>query len=114
MVKTMWQKIGADVTVKIFETGEGVIREGIKRSGKEVGIAEMEYHIVRNAMVKSDFFDFESIKEYCPKIKSIREFIEDKNYLGGLKINFQIDEYTAEISKEDKLLAVIKLLVTKK
>jgi type III restriction enzyme len=101
---------GAGAETKIFETGEGVIREGVKRSGKEVGIDEIEYHIIRNALAKNDFFSFESIKEYCPKIKSIREFIEDKNYLGGLKINFLLDEYIAEVSREDKFLAVVKLL----
>jgi type III restriction enzyme len=99
---------GAGKETKVFEVGENLIREGVKRTSKEIGVGEIDYHIVRNAMTKNEFFNFESLKKYAPEITSVREFI--KKYLGGFKINFQIDEYLPTITSEDKFRAVLKLL----
>jgi len=101
---------GAGVETRVFEADENQIREGVRRTGKEISISEMDYHIVRNALNKNEFFNFESLKKYVPEIRSVREFIEKKKYLGGFKINFQIDEYLPIITTEDKFRAVLKLL----
>ena len=55
------------------------------------------------------FFTFRSLKTYFPHIKSIREFIEAEEYLGGLSITLQGDERYV-LSNETHLAAMTGLL----
>lgn len=102
---------GGGKETKVFETGEDLMREGVKRVGKEVGIDEIEINIVKNSLAKSEFFNFDSLSKILPELKSIKRFIEDKKYLAGFKINFLVEDgYSMDISNEDKFKAVSKLL----
>jgi type III restriction enzyme len=92
----------------VFKEGEDLIWEGVKRTGKEISLKEIDYHIIRNALAKNEFFDFDSLKKYIPKIDSVSKFI--KKCLAEFKINFQIGKYTPTITNEDKFLAVLKFL----
>lgn len=56
---------------------------------KDIPIIDMPRHIVNAAISRNHFFTCKSIKHYFPKVKSIRQFTEDKDYLGGLGITFQ-------------------------
>ncbi|MCK4354924.1 DEAD/DEAH box helicase family protein [Candidatus Parcubacteria bacterium] len=94
----------------VFKEDEDLIREGVKRTGKEISLKEIDYHIIRNALAKNDFFDFGSLKKYVPEIDSASEFVEKGKYLAGFKINFQVEKYTPTITNEDKFRAVLKLL----
>ena len=96
-------------TTAFEETGR-FIREGVKRTGKEISLKDIDHHIVRNALAKNDFFNFDSLKNYIPGINSIKEFIERKEYLAGFKINFQVEGYMPYITNEDKFQGVSKLL----
>ena len=82
-------------------TGRGV-SEAILTSGAEVQqIAEAQrinvpvkaipFHIVRSAIARNPFFVFNSLNRYLPHLKSVRQFIESDEYLGGLSITFQGD-----------------------
>ena len=82
-------------------TGRGV-SEAILTSGAEVQqIAEAQrinvpvkaipFHIVRSAIARNPFFVFNSLNRHFPHLKSIRQFIESDEYLGGLSITFQGD-----------------------
>ena len=82
-------------------TGRGV-SEAILTSDVEVQqIAEAQrinvpvkaipFHIVRSAIAKNLFFAFNSLRRYFPHLKSVRQFIESDEYLGGLSITFQGD-----------------------
>ncbi|MBU2634252.1 MAG: DEAD/DEAH box helicase family protein [Nanoarchaeota archaeon] len=93
-----------------FEETKEPIREGVKKTGKEVSLKDIDYHIIRNALAKNEFFDFESLKKYIPEISSIKEFIKKKEYLSGFKINFQSEKYTPVLTNDDKFQAVLKLL----
>lgn len=93
-----------------FEETRGFIREGVKRTGKEISLRDIDYHIIRNALVKNDFFNFNSLKNYIPGLNSIKEFIEKREYLAGFKINFQVEGYMPYITNEDKFQGVLKLL----
>ncbi len=93
-----------------FEEIKGFIREGVKRTGKEISLKDIDYHIIRNSLAKNEFFNFDSLKNYIPRINSIKEFIEKKEYLAGFKINFQVEEYMPYITNEDKFQGVLKLL----
>ncbi|MFH1938310.1 MAG: DEAD/DEAH box helicase family protein [Patescibacteria group bacterium] len=94
----------------VFEEAQGPIREGVKRTGEEISLKKIDYHIIKNALAKNEFFDFDSLKEYIPGINSIREFIEKEKYLAGFAINFQKEKYSLNITNEDKFQAVLMLL----
>lgn len=55
----------------------------------DVAVREIPIHIVRNAMARNPFFSFSSLQTYFPHIQSLREFITEEAYLGGLAITFQ-------------------------
>ena len=94
----------------VFKNGESVIKEGVNRIGKEISVKEIDYHIVRNALAKNIFFNFDSLKKIIPAINSTREFIEKEKYLAGFKINFSMEKYVSAITSEEKFNAVIKLI----
>ena len=54
----------------------------------DVAVREIPIHIVRNAMARNPFFSFSSLQTYFPHIQSLREFITEEAYLGGLAITF--------------------------
>ena len=49
-------------------------------------IATINYSTVNRALRQFDVFKFNTLQSYFPNLKSIREFIFDKNYLGDIKI----------------------------
>lgn len=50
-------------------------------------IASINYVIVYKALCKYNIFKFNILKSYFPNLKSTKEFILDKNYLGNIKIH---------------------------
>ncbi len=50
-------------------------------------IAEINYAIVHKALCKYNVYKFNILKSYFPNLKSTREFVFDKNYLGDIRIN---------------------------
>ncbi len=83
--------------------------EGIKSEG--VRIKDIQKHVVRYALSRNPFFYFDNLSRYFPNITSIREFIEDEKYLGGMEIIFYgIQSRLQEISHFDYLQALNRLL----
>ena len=72
-------------------TGNGDVETVAESGRKDVEVKNIPGHIVSNAISKNRFFTFRSIKKYFPHIKSVREFMEAEEYLGGLEITFQGD-----------------------
>ena len=70
---------------------------------------DIPIHIVKSAIARNPFFAFKSLKTYFPHIKSVREFIESDEYLGGLSITLQGDERYF-LSNETYRAAVMGLL----
>ena len=80
-------------------TGRGVSEAILDSSGDvkqiteaqriDVPVKDIPLHIVRTAIARNPFFAFKSLKTYFPHIKSVRQFIEAEEYLGGLLITFQ-------------------------
>lgn len=56
---------------------------------KDISLADIEPHIIRNALARSDFFSFENTQHYFPHVTSMAEFTEKKEYLAGLSITFR-------------------------
>ncbi|GEJ47144.1 DEAD/DEAH box helicase family protein [Chryseobacterium sp. ON_d1] len=83
--------------------------EGIKSEG--IRIKDIQKHVVRYALSRNPFFYFDNLSRYFPNITSIREFIEDEKYLGGMEIIFYgIQSRLQEISHFDYLQALNRLL----
>ena len=102
-------------------TGRGASVSAFRDNGNDALVAEagradvrvnaIPTHIVRNALASDAFFSFKSLKKYFPHIRSIRQFIEEEAYLGGLAITFQGDKnalYT--LTNEALLTGVTGLL----
>lgn len=55
-------------------------------------IAEINYAIANKALMKFPVFKFNTLKSYFPNVVSTRQFITDKEYLGGVKIDIHSTE----------------------
>ena len=80
---------GSSVPAFRDSTSDDLIAEAGRR---DVRVGDVPVHIVRNALARNAFFSFQSLKRYFPHIRSVRQFIEEDAYLGGLAITFQGDE----------------------
>ena len=85
------------------------VQQIVEAGQRNIPVRDIPFHVVRTAVVRNPFFAFESLKTYFPHIKSIREFIEADEYLGGLSITLQGDE-SYLLSNETYLAAMTGLL----
>ena len=81
----------------------------IEARQRNISVRDIPFHIVRTAVVRNPLFAFKSLKTYFPHIKSVREFIEADEYLGGLSVTLQGDE-SYLLSNETYLAAMTGLL----
>jgi type III restriction enzyme len=80
---------------------------------RDVKISDISKHIIRYALTQNPFYYFENLERYFPNTKSLSNFIDSKEYLGGLEITLRgTKTRLEEISNFDYLLAVQKLLQT--
>ena len=78
---------------------------------KDIAISIIPEHIIRYALSQNTFFYFDNLERYFPSVKSLSNFIKNKDYLGGLKITFTGSKSRfANISNCDYLLAVQSLI----
>ena len=83
----------------------------IKKITKTIKLKELDRHIILNAIAKKEFFKFENIKNYFPKIDTINEFIDNKEYLAEINIFFEgVKEDIENLSNFEKFNAVLSLL----
>lgn len=110
-----------------YELRTGEIKEEIildeekkQKSSKDIARGKTSYkldnfgeNIVRGALDRFEFYKFETLKEYFPHIKSVKEFISSLNYLGSVEL-----EVLGPKDKINKLASTQKLemalLVVKK
>ena len=85
------------------------VQQIVEAGRRNILVRDIPFHIVRTAIVRNPFFAFKSLKTYFPHIKSVREFIEADEYLGGLLITLQGDERYL-LSNETYLAAMTGLL----
>ena len=87
----------------------GNVQQIVEAGRRDIPVKDIPFHIVRAAVTRNPFFAFKSLKTYFPHIKSVREFIEAEEYLGGLSIILQGDE-RYPLSNETYLAAMTGLL----
>ena len=81
-----------------LKTTKDVVHSKIKYKLSDFG-----ENIIRGALDKIDFYEFETLKRYFPHIKSVREFVLSPNYLGGVEI-----EVSGPKNKLNKLTPIEK------
>ena len=99
---------GRGVSEAVLDDSDDV-QQIVEPRRRDVPVKEIPFHIVRTAIARNPFFAFRSLKTYFPHIKSVREFIEADEYLGGLLITLQGDERYL-LSNETYLAAMMGLL----
>lgn len=72
-------------------------------------------NIVRNALDRFEFYEFETLKKYFPHIKSVKEFISSRSYLGSVEIEVlgpkdKINKLTSTQKLKMSLFVVKKIL----
>ena len=76
-----------------------------------IPLAQIPPPIVRKALNRLPFFRFNRLKNFLPRLSSMREFVTDPLYLGTVVIEFTgEEEQITKISPEEQLRAVIGLL----
>jgi type III restriction enzyme len=80
---------------------------------KDIELSNIPKHIIRFALAQNPFFYFDSLERYFPNVESLSNFIESKDYLGGLEITLNGSKSRlTEITNFDYLLAIQGLLQT--
>ena len=77
---------------------------------QDIPVIDIEQNIVRSAIARNPFFTFASLKQYCPHLTSVREFMTSENYLGSLAITFKGNLAHLEENRSAKLSACEGLL----
>lgn len=78
---------------------------------KDIPLNVIEQHIIRGAMAENPFFYFDNLQKFFPNVDSTSNFIENKNYLGSLVIDFiGTQKRLSEITNKDYFLGVKSVL----
>ena len=92
-------------------TGSSEVQQIAEANRRNVQVKAIPLHIVRSAIARNPFFAFNALKRYFPHLKSVRQFIESDEYLGGLSITFQGDSSDlTPLSNRAQLDAIAGLL----
>lgn len=84
-----------------------------KTSQKDILVSNIPKHIVRYGLAQNPFYYFDSLERYFHNIESLSNFIESKDYLGGLEITLNgTKARLEEITPFDFLMAIQGLLQT--
>lgn len=78
---------------------------------QDIQLKDIPKHVIGYALSRNPFYYFDNLSRYFPNIRSLSDFIEDKNYLSNLEITF-LGSYNRlqEISHFDYLQALNGLL----
>lgn len=78
---------------------------------KDIKLSDIQKHVIYFALEQNPFFYFDNLSHYFPNLKSISNFIDDKEFLGDLAITFSgTHERLQQISHFDYLQALNGLL----
>lgn len=107
--------VGESFESGIFDDKQQIAKDNFKK--KNIKLNAIEPHILRKAIDKIDFYQFNNLSGYFPKLKSITEFITADNYSGLVEIelyakNGKLDNLSNK-NKFDVALEVLKELSQK-
>lgn len=82
-----------------------------KTESKDIKVSAISKHIIRFALAQKPYFYFESLVRFFPNIESLSNFIESKDYLGGLEITYNGSKTRlTEMTNNDLLFSIQGLL----
>ncbi|NKQ38161.1 MAG: hypothetical protein HF967_01540 [Methanosarcinales archaeon] len=61
----------------------------IKKTIKTIKLSQIESHIIKNAIAKIDFFEFNRLKKTIPSLKTIAELYAQQEFLKDINIKFE-------------------------
>ncbi|MEE6132835.1 DEAD/DEAH box helicase family protein [Priestia sp. GS2] len=83
---------------------------GSKRHEEQLLISRV---LLQKAIQRNQFYCFNNLRTYIPSISSMKQFIEDKRFLGGLKINLSLPNgMTAQDLAPKEKLSVVERFLT--
>jgi type III restriction enzyme len=104
---------GVGKMTSVFNFMENPVSDSEIQKQKDIKLIEIPKHIIRFALAQNPFFYFDSLMRYFPNIESLSNFINSKDYLGGLEISFSGTQLRLnDISNFDYLIAINRLLQT--
>lgn len=92
-------------------TDENYDNLNIVKESRTLQISQIDKHVFMNAIARKEFFKFENIKKLFPKVNSVKDLIENEEFLADIKINFTgSTEDLCNLSNEHKFKAVVSVL----
>ncbi len=99
---------GNTYTKKIFENESSTI--GFSTKYVSIKLRDLGSHIIRAALNRFDKYKFNNLSIIFPNLKSIRDFIESKNYLGDLSIRIYGKETLSQLTAKEMLYVATEVL----
>lgn len=99
---------GAVQSTAIFESPD---TKAIDKKQHDYNLIDFGIPIIRKALARLEFYQFNNLKSYLPNVNSITEFIISNNYLG--KITLEVEGQKDKIdrlSPDDKLYIATEIL----
>ena len=99
---------GAVQSTAIFESPD---TKAIDKKQHDYNLIDFGIPIIRKALSRLEFYQFNNIKSYLPNVNSITEFITSNNYLG--KITLEVEgkkDKIDSLSPDDKLYIATEVL----
>lgn len=104
----VYLKTGYTKTSVAFERQSNT---NVERKQKDYTLISFGIPVIRKAINKLDFYQFNNLKKHLPNLNSISEFITSPDYLGNVKIEVEgTKEQVANLSPQEKLDVTIKVL----
>ncbi|MBP7735493.1 MAG: DEAD/DEAH box helicase family protein [Spirochaetes bacterium] len=99
---------GAIQSTAIFESPD---TKAIDKKQHDYNLIDFGIPIIRKALARLDYYQFNNLKSYLPNVNSITEFITSNNYLGKitLEVEGQKDKIDS-LSPDDKLYIATEVL----
>ena len=99
---------GSSSKIDIFEFDENEVSTHDKSI--ELKLSDIDFHIIRSAISKNKFYDFNNLKKYFNALQSTRSFIKDEEFLGSVRVIITGNVPINSISNKLKLDIVSKVL----
>lgn len=102
---------GQSQTSAVFEEKNGG-KATIDRASKDYKLTDFGVSVIRKAMQRLDFYQFDNLKKLLPHLKSTQEFMTSEYYLAPIKVEISGPaERVNCLTPEDKLHAAIQVLM---
>lgn len=100
---------GQSATETVFEDAAGT--SPVKKENKDYVLSSFGRHVLRKAIHRLQFYEFQNLQKYLPNLDSIDEFLTSESYMGKVKVEISGDkDRIANLTPDDKLRAAVKVL----